>query len=73
MMLFHSSSVDYSAWTGSHVLWFRRGGGGMGFFPLGLYSWDFIRKHCGCGISFLFPMIHLAYVVVDFVKYTLYC
>lgn len=42
-------------------------------FFLGLYSWDFPRKHCGCGISFLFPVTHLAYVVGDFVKYTLYC
>jgi hypothetical protein len=41
--------------------------------PLGLYSWGFPRKHRGCGISFLFLMTHFAYVVGDFVKYTLYC
>lgn len=39
-------------------------------FSLGLYSWDFPRKHRGCGISFLFPVTHFAYVVGDFVKYT---
>jgi hypothetical protein len=41
-------------------------------FVLGLYSWEFPRKRCGYGFSFLIPVTHLAYLVGDFVKYTLY-
>lgn len=57
--------------AGSLVLWFRWGSRD-GFF-LGVVFMGFSYEHCVCGIYFLFPMTHLAYVMGDFVKYTLYC